>query len=180
MNLAGVRGICSQLRVSGMWLLWIVPLGIAVGSACALFLWSLDLATASRFAHPWLLYFLPLAGLAVGLVYHYWGKSAEGGNNLILEQIHEPDGGVPRRMAPLILISTVVTHWVGGSAGREGTAVQMGGSIASTVGKIFRLEAPQTRILLMTGIAAGFGAVFGTPIAGAVFALEVLMIGRMQ
>lgn len=83
-------------------------------------------------------------------------------------------------MAPLILISTVITHWFGGSAGREGTAVQMGGSIASSFGRCFRLNASQTRILLMAGIAAGFGGVFGTPIAGAVFALEVLMVGRIQ
>lgn len=180
MIFAEVRRFFSQAQASVLWLLWIVPMAAVVGSACALFLWSLDVATANRFEHPWLLYFLPLAGLAVGLVYHYWGKTAEGGNNLILEQIHEPGGGVPRRMAPLILVSTVVTHLFGGSAGREGTAVQMGGSIASTFGRFFRLEPHQMRILLMTGIAAGFGAVFGTPIAGAVFALEVLMIGRMQ
>jgi H+/Cl- antiporter ClcA len=80
----------------------------------------------------------------------------------------------------MILVSTVITHWFGGSAGREGTAVQMGGSIAATIGKWFRLDARQMRILLMAGIAAGFGGVFGTPIAGAIFALEVLMVGRMQ
>jgi H+/Cl- antiporter ClcA len=177
---AEARRILLHARVSALWLMWIVPMAAVVGSACALFLWSLDVATAKRFEHPWLLYLLPLAGLTVGLVYHYWGKSAEGGNNLILEQIHEPGGGVPRRMAPLILVSTVATHLFGGSAGREGTAVQMGGSIASTFERFFRLEPHHMRILLMTGIAAGFGAVFGTPIAGAVFALEVLMIGRMQ
>jgi H+/Cl- antiporter ClcA len=112
-------------------------------------------------------------------VYGRFGKSAEGGNNLIMEQIHEPGGGVPRRMAPLILIATLVTHLFGGSAGREGTAVQMGGSIASAFGRWFRLGEHEVRILLMSGIAAGFGAVFGTPLAGAVFAMEVLIVGRM-
>lgn len=158
----------------------IVPMAMAVGSACAFFLWSLERAAQIRFGHPWLLFLLPLGGLGVGLLYHYYGRSAEGGNNLIMDQIHQPGGGVPRRMAPLILFGTLVTHLFGGSAGREGTAVQMGGSIASAFCNWFRLDAENVRIVLMAGIAAGFGAVFGTPLAGAVFALEVLMIGRME
>lgn len=169
-----------QARAGLKWLLILLPMAMAVGSACALFLWSLDKATQARFAHPGLLFLLPVAGVAVGYLYHWYGKSAEGGNNLIMEQIHEPGGGVPRRMAPLILISTVITHLFGGSAGREGTAVQMGGSMASGLGRALKLKASDIRILLMAGIAAGFGAVFGTPIAGAIFALEVLSIGRMQ
>ena len=162
------------------WLAVIVPMAVLAGSACALFLWSLDRATETRFENPWLLYLLPVAGVAVGFAYHWLGKSAEGGNNLILEEIHRPGCGVPKRMAPLILISTVITHLFGGSAGREGTAVQMGGSIASSLARLFRLDPAAVRILLMAGIAAGFGAVFGTPLAGAVFALEVLAIGQMR
>ena len=163
-----------------LWILWIVPVAMAVGSACALFLWSLDLATVSRFEHPWLLYGLPSAGLVMGLAYHYWGAGAESGNNLIFDQIHETDEGVPRRMAPMVLAATVLTHLCGGSAGREGTAVQMGGSLASGFGRLFRLDPDRTRLLLMAGVAAGFGAVFGTPFAGAVFAMEVLLIGRLR
>jgi len=162
------------------WLLFTSPVGIAVGSACALFLWSLDEVTRLRWQYPWLLFLLPLGGLAIGLLYHWLGRSVESGNNLIMEQIHEPGGGVPRRMAPLILLGTVATHLFGGSAGREGTAIQMGGSIASGLGKLFRLRAEDFRTLLMTGVAAGFGGVFGTPIAGTVFALEVLAVGRMS
>ena len=162
------------------WLLVLVPIAALIGTLCAAFLWSLDAVTRLRFAFPWLLYLLPMGGFGVGLLYHLTGRSVEGGNNLIVEQIHEPGGGVPLRMAPLIFLGTVVTHLFGGSAGREGTAVQLGGSLASGLGRALKLDAHDTRILLMTGIAAGFGAVFGTPIAGAVFALEVLAIGRVE
>ncbi|TCP65845.1 voltage-gated chloride channel family protein [Sphingomonas sp. PP-CE-1G-424] len=162
------------------WALILVPMAALVGTLCAAFLWSLDAATRLRFAAPWLVYLLPVGGFVVGLLYQLIGRSVEGGNNLIVEQIHEPGGGVPLRMAPLIFFGTVVTHLFGGSAGREGTAVQLGGSLASGVGRALKLDADGTRILLMGGIAAGFGAVFGTPIAGAVFALEVLAIGRVE
>lgn len=168
------------------WLLIAAPVGAIVGSAVALFLWALDLATRLRWATdtslglPWLLFLLPAAGIGIGLMYHRFGRSVEAGNNLILEQIHEPGGGIPTRMAPLVLLATIITHLFGGSAGREGTAVQMGGSMASTIGRWFRFTRPDTRTLLMTGVAAGFGAVFGTPLTGAVFAVEVLAIGLVD
>ena len=170
-------------RYAAKWVLIGVPVGAVIGSAVAGFLWLLEAATEVRFRTdlpsgiPWLLFLLPVGGVGVGLLYHYFGKGVEGGNNLIMEQIHKPGGGVPARMAPLVLIGTVLTHLFGGSAGREGTAVQMGGSIAGTVGRALRLDAADTATLLMAGIAAGFGAVFGTPLTGALFALEVLAIG---
>lgn len=170
----------AQVRSLAKWIAIVVPMAMAVGSLVALFLWSLDRATELRFEFPWLIYGMPVAGFAMVWAYQKFGKSAEGGNNLIVDQIHEPGGGVPLRMAPFILVTTVLTHLVGGSAGREGTAVQLGGSLASAFGKLFKLAPSDIRILLMAGIAAGFGAVFGTPIAGAVFALEVLTIGRIQ
>lgn len=168
------------------WLLLGFPVGAVIGSAVALFLWALDEATKARWATdtgsgvPWLLFFLPVAGVAIASMYHLLGKSVEGGNNLIMEQIHDPGGGVPSRMTPLVLAGTVVTHLFGGSAGREGTAVQMGGSIASTVGRWLRLSRVDTRTLLMSGVAAGFGAVFGTPLTGAIFAVEVLAVGTIN
>ncbi|HEX4071994.1 MAG TPA: voltage-gated chloride channel family protein [Planctomycetaceae bacterium] len=167
-------------RYFAKWLAITTVLGIAVGSAVALFLWSLERTTQIRFANPAILFFLPIGGLGIGLMYHYFGRSVEGGNNLILDQIHEPNGGVPTRMAPLVLIGTVLTHLFGGSAGREGTAVQMGGSMAAEIGSRIGISNHDLRILLMAGVAAGFGAVFGTPLAGAVFAMEVLAIGRMS
>ena len=153
---------------------------VVAGSATALFLWALDEVTALQWRHPGLLWFLPLAGVGIGLLYHYLGKGAEKGNNLLLDEIHQPGGGVPARMAPLVLLGTLVTHLFGGSAGREGTAVQMGGSLAALLVRWCRLDAAQARLALMCGVAAGFGAVFGTPLTGAVFAMEVLVIGRLQ
>ncbi|AFN56613.1 H+/Cl- antiporter ClcA [Zymomonas mobilis] len=162
------------------WLAIIFPLAAIIGSCCALFLWSLEWATKTRFLYPALLFGLPIAGFITSWLYSRYGKLAAGGNNLILEEIHKPNAGVPLRMAPLIFISTVITHLFGGSAGREGTAVQLGGSIASGIGKIAGLDKKDIRLLLISGIAAGFGAVFGTPVTGAIFALEVPVIGRLE
>lgn len=170
----------NQVATVIRWALALVPMSIAVGTLCAAFLWGLDAALSLRFAYPWLLFLLPIGGAGIGLLYHRLGRSIEGGNNLIVEQIHQPGGGVPLRMAPLVVLGTVVTHLLGGSAGREGTAVQLGGSLASAVARLFHLDPPGIRVLLMAGVAAGFGAVFGTPLAGAVFALEVLAIGRVE
>ena len=162
------------------WTVLAIPVSIVAGSLVALFLWLLDLVTRFRWEHEWLLYLLPIAGIGIHFLYKLWGKNAEAGNNLIMEEIHEPGGGVPARMAPLVLITTLITHLFGGSAGREGTAVQIGGSMAQLLGKWFRLSKEDIRIILMMGIAAGFGAVFGTPLTGAIFALEVIAIGRIK
>ena len=162
------------------WTIILIPLSAVVGSLVALFLWLLDLVTQYRYAHEWLLYLLPVSGVGIYFLYRLWGKNAEAGNNLIMEEIHEPGGGVPARMTPLVFVTTIATHLFGGSAGREGTAVQMGGSIAGVFGRLFQLSGDELRILLMAGISAGFGAVFGTPVAGTVFALEVLAMGVMR
>lgn len=174
------RTYLDSLRPLGVWSLLVAPVGLLAGSASAFFLWSLDRVTQTRFDHPWLLFLLPLAGIVMAWVYHHHAKGSGGGNNLLIDEIHEPGGGVPARITPLILGATLVTHLFGGSAGREGTAVQMGGGLASAFARAFHIPAQHRRMLLMAGVAAGFGSVFGTPLAGAVFAMEVLTAGRVQ
>lgn len=121
---------------------------------------------------PWLVYLLPLAGVAMGFYYRHLGKHVSSGNHVILGNVHKETPEVPFALAPSILIATVVTHLFGGSAGREGTAVQMGAAIAAGFGKFFAGSRKAGKLLVCCGIAGGFGAVFGTPFAGAVFALE--------
>lgn len=162
------------------WLAIATVAGILCGTASAALLASLEWATNWREAHLWIIALLPLGGLLSGLIYHYFGKSVEAGNNLLLEEIHNPKQVIPLRMAPLVLLGTVITHFFGGSAGREGTALQMGASLADQLTRVLQLKGTDRRILLMTGISGGFASVFGTPLAGAVFGLEVLAIGKIR
>ncbi len=162
------------------WLLLGSIVGVLSGTASAAFLAALAWATDTRLQTPQLLWGLPAAGMIIGWLYTRWGGGAEKGNNLILDQIHRPQGQVPLRMAPLVLLGTVTTHLFGGSAGREGTAVQMGGSLADAVARLLRLAPADRRILLMSGISGGFGSVFGTPLAGTVFGMEVLRVGAIR
>ncbi|MBK9393074.1 MAG: voltage-gated chloride channel family protein [Uliginosibacterium sp.] len=150
------------------------------GSASAFFLFALDWATAARDAQRWLIWLLPLAGFGVGWLYLRFGQQVEAGNNLLIDEIHDPRKVVPLRMAPLVLGGTIISHLFGASVGREGTAVQMGGALADQLTRLFRLHHDDRRIILMAGISAGFSSVFGTPLAGAIWGLEVLAIGRLR
>ena len=154
--------------------------GIVAGIGAAAFLHSLGWAAGTRDRHHWLLWLLPVAGFAIGLTYHYGAGRAAGGNNLVLDEIHDPSAHLPRRMAPLILVAAVVTQLFGGSAGREGVAVQVSAGLSDQFARLRKRPPHDRRGLLVIAIAAGFGAVFGTPIAGAVFALEVPTKGRLR
>ena len=165
------------------WLWYSSLVGIGVGSLSAFFLISLTFVTNSRMTLPWLLYLLPLGGAAISWLYWKVGGNAIRGNNLIIQEARGTKKEVeliPKILIPLTLFGTLVTHLFGGSAGREGTAVQIGGSLADAVGRVFHMKKNERRILLIAGMSAGFSSVFGTPIAGTLFAMEVLAIGFVR
>ncbi|MFN8440422.1 MAG: chloride channel protein [Caldilineaceae bacterium] len=168
------------LKIALKWTVLGGVAGILAGTASWIFLTSLAWATATRLANPALLYALPLAGLAVGWLYYRFGGNAALGNNLVIDEVNSNRSKIPLRMAPFVLLGTIVTHLFGGSAGREGTAIQMGASLADGVRRVLGLTGEDRRLLLMAGISGGFGSVFGVPAAGFVFGMEVQSMGRIR
>lgn len=170
----------KTLRISFQWMVICTLIGVLSGSASALFLVVLEWVTQIREYNNWIIWLLPVGGLLIGLVYHYYGASVVKGNNLLLEEYENPQQHIPFKMAPLVLISTLITHLVGGSAGREGTAVQMSGAIADQFSNWFKLNQNDRKTILILGISAGFASVFGTPLAGALFALEIAYFSKIN
>ena len=168
------------LKNATKWIMLCLVVGVLSGMASALFLVALQWVSNFRDKHLVLVWLLPIGGLMVGLLYHYFGKEVVKGNNLILEEYEQPKERIPLKMAPLVLIGTLLTHLFGGSAGREGTAVQMGSALADQFSKVFLLTKAERRTLLIIGISAGFASVFGTPVAGALFAIEVLFFSTVS
>ena len=187
-----MKKISTPLLFMLKWLvISILTIGL-IGTATAWFLLALDFVTIWRTDHIWVVNFLPLIGLGIGYAYHYFGTAVQKGNNLILEthQAEETTSSssttststkpIPLLMAPLVFISTLLTHVAGGSAGREGTAVQMGGAIADQFTTLFKLSSAERKTILIMGVSAGFAAVFGTPWAAAVFALEIMSFKKIK
>jgi H+/Cl- antiporter ClcA len=170
----------KTFRLSIQWIVICALIGFISGSASAFFLVSLEWVTQIREHNTWVIWLLPIGGLIIGLLYYYYGALVVKGNNLLLEEYENPQKLIPFKMAPLVLIGTLITHLVGGSAGREGTAVQMGGAIADRFSNWFQLDKIDRKTILILGISAGFASVFGTPLAGALFALEVVYFSKIN
>ena len=167
-----------NLAVFIRWGIFSAFVGLFVGAFSTLFAFCLRQVTSFRTENPWLILCLPLAGVVIVFLYGVFRYKNDKGTNMVLSSIHA-EAEVPFRMAPLIFISTIITHLFGGSAGREGAALQLGGSIGQQLGKLFRFDEKDQRIVVMCGMSAAFSAIFGTPIAASIFSMEVVSVGVM-
>ncbi len=160
------------------WVIFAILSGLIVGGIGTLFYFGMYLVTLTRTKNPWLIFLLPVSGLVIVGCYRLLHDEKDTGTNLVLSAIHS-DEELPLRMAPLIFLSTLITHLFGGSAGREGAALQLGGSIGNGLGKLFCFDDKDKHIMIMCGMSAAFSALFGTPMAAAVFSMEVVSVGVM-
>lgn len=162
------------------WVLWGSVIGVLVGSASALLINTNDFLTEVREDNSFLIYFLPIGGLIIGYIYMYYGKGSRKGNDLIIGHVHHAQSKIPLRMGPIVFICTFITHLFGGSTGREGAAIQMGASISEGVNRLFKVDKIDKRILIISGISGGFGSAFGAPVAGTIFGMEAIVIGKTK
>lgn len=169
----------NRIKISIKWVIFSIISGVVVGTVGTIFYFSMSFVTSLRNSYPWLIFFLPVGGLAIVGAYRLMHDENDTGTNLVLSAIHSGDH-LPLRMAPLIFISTLITHLFGGSAGREGAALQLGGSIGNGIGRLFRFDEKDKHIMIMCGMSAAFSALFGTPMAAAIFSMEVVSVGIMH
>lgn len=161
------------------WILIAAVVGILGGVAGSIFHLSIDYVTELRTEYDWLIFLLPVGGLVIAGIYEVFRSKGRIDTNRVLEAVGAEEK-VPLVMAPLIFVSTVITHLLGGSAGREGAALQLGGSIGYNMGRVFRLNKNDMHIIVMAGMSSVFAALFGTPLAAAFFALEVTCVGVLH
>lgn len=173
-----VRHSFGNLLTCVKWIFLACIVGVVVGGVSTLFAFCMTKVTVFRQDNPKIIFLLPVAGLFIVFLYGIFNYKNDKGTNLVLSTIHA-EGQVPAKMAPLIFISTVVTHLFGGSAGREGAALQLGGSMGNLLGNVLKLDDRDKRVMVMCGMSTAFAAVFGTPMAAAVFAMEVVSVGVM-
>lgn len=167
-----------RLRSGIKWILIAIVTGLLIGGVGIAFSYAMSWATASQRTYPWLLFFLPIAGILIVSWYYLFHDKHDQGTNLVITAIHSGEE-VPLKMAPLIFVATVLTHLCGGSAGREGAALQIGASIGNWIGNVFHFNENDKRVMIMCGMSACFSALFGTPMAAAIFSMEVISVGVM-
>lgn len=173
------RGAKKYVLTFLKWLILSVVIGCVCGAVGTLFFYCVSLAAQVRTEHSWLIYLLPFAGLPIAYAYHIAGLNRDKGTNLVIRSIRSKEV-VPLRMAILIFVSTTVTHLFGGSAGREGAALQIGGGIGTKIGQIVHLNEKELHIMTLCGMSAVFSALFGTPLTATVFSIEVVSVGLMH
>lgn len=166
----------ATLKAFARWLALGVLAGMCCGAAGAAFYHAVAWATATREHSPWLLFCMPAAGLVITWSYHALGMGNDSGANQIIASVRSEERP-PLRLAFLIFLGSVLTHLTGGSAGREGAALQIGGSVTAALGKVLRLGERSVNVLVMCGMSGVFTALFGTPLSAAVFSLEVVSVG---
>lgn len=174
-----IRNPISYIKALVKWLTIAVTVGVMGGLTGALFHKILDIVTEYRIHHSHILYFLPLGGIAIAAMYRLFRSKGKIDTNRIIRAVSE-DGDVPFVIVPLIFLGTVITHLFGGSAGREGAALQIGGGIGYNFGKLLKLNSDDMHIITMAGTSSVFAALFGTPVTAAIFSLEVISVGAMN
>lgn len=173
-----IKHNAHRALVSLKWIIFAIIVGIIVGLCGTAFYFALSLVTVLRTQNSWLIFLLPLGGVGIVAMYRILHNEKDTGTNLVISAIHSDDE-LPFRMAPLIFVSTLITHLFGGSAGREGAALQMGGSIGNALGRLFRFDDKDKHVMIMCGMSAAFSALFGTPMAAAILPMEMVSVGVM-
>ena len=169
-----------NLKMGILWMIRAFIVGLVVGGFSSVFTLGLGWVNETRMRYPFLLFLLPVGGLLIVWLYRLCGMKKDTGTNLLITAVHNSHQNVPFYLAPLIFGATLITHLFGGSAGREGAALQMGGSLGNTLGRLLHLHEGDRKILMMSGMSAAFSAVFGTPMAAAIFPMEMISVGIMQ
>ncbi len=157
-----------------------ILVGVLSGGISVLFLRSLNWATQTREAHKQVIWLLPIAGLLIGWIYSKFGEHLSRGNNLIIEEVQTPRDIIPFKLAPLIFLTTIVSHLFGASTGREGAVVQLGATLSDRVSKLFNVQIHERKNLLAAGASAAFGSALGAPWAGVLFGLEFIDVDKLH
>ena len=173
-----IKPVLANCVITFKWVIFAILTGTIVGIVSSAFYYLLVYVNDVRTQQPWVIYLLPVAGLAIVGLYHLMRNDKDGGTNLVISAIHSGDK-IPLRMAPSIFLSTALTHLCGGSAGREGAALQIGGSIGNALGGLFKFDEKDKHVMIMCGMSAAFSTLFGTPMAAAIFPMEMVSVGVM-